>query len=92
MNKYLKKGYFEHKNKKIPYIEERVKDGFSKLDTELNIYTAYDLQFNKIGYKYIGFGVNLHQDSTKIYIENAYNHLKNIGVKFIKYNSNHKYN
>ena len=92
MNKYIKKGYFEYKNKKIPYIEERVENGFSKLDTELNIYTGYDLQFNKIGYKYIGFGVNLYKDSTKIYIRNAYDHLKNIGVKFIKYNNNNKHN
>ena len=88
LNKYVKKGYFEYKNKKIPYVEERVENGFAKLNTDLYLYTAHDLQFSKIGYKYIGFGIDLYKHNNAIHIKNAHDRLKNIGVKFIKYNNN----
>ena len=84
MKKYMRKGFLEYKKKAVPFLEEKVPNGFDKLNENCYLYTSDSARFKKYkGYKYIS--------SERIPINNSL-HIKNIkdwlnenGIRLIKY-------
>lgn len=86
LSKYIRKGYLQYKDKKIPYIEEKKNNAFDKLNASAYLYKITSNKFNKVGYKFVSYGINPYNDAECEHIDNIYNTLKNYGVKMIKYN------
>jgi hypothetical protein len=85
VSKYIRKGYLEYKDNRIPYIEEKIENGFDILHEPAILYTIENINLNKIGYKYIGYGVDYKSNITEN-ISDVYNELKKMGIKKIPFN------
>lgn len=85
INKYVKKGYAEYKNEIHPYIAEKTVGGFDKLKRECYLYVVDKNTFDCDKYKYKAFSDNKVVIKEKEHINNIYNELKNLNVKFRHY-------